>query len=246
MPHRFRTLLALVLFLVAVIPAVAAEQVERVPAIRQIERARFEIAITVDGQPALIGRGETIVPNRQHYVVLELDENNDVVTKREIVIVEGVLYVRENDSDVWETQIYTLPFNDPTIEISAPAFDASPALFLGSTEIAGVAVDQYRAIFDADEQGNATASIDVWIGKQQNYAYQAQTFELQRFSSGQTTRVEFVSRSFDFNDPTIQIGKPQGPNIAPIQGPVPWSAQLGTLGAATARKSLAARLLAER
>lgn len=242
MLRRLRFPLLLLLLFMFVTPAFA-QTIDRVPEVRPVERSRFEIAITLNDQVAIVGRGETIVPNRQHYVLQQLNESGEVAAVQEVVIADGVLYSRENESETWQISLYSQPLNDPTIDFVAIVMELDSATLVGSTEIAGVPVDHYQVIGNTDPNGNPTDIFDLWIGKQANYLYQSQYTQIETLASGAQNRVAYVSRSYDFNDPSIQVSPPQGENVPPISGPIPWAARIGQLGSAAARQAIAAQLL---
>lgn len=227
MLRRLRYLsIALVCF--ALLPIAAASAEAGVPQFRSFRSSRFELVLVQGGQVAVVGRGETVFPGRQHVVISDLTSDGQVAQTQETVLYDGIVYFREDDSDNWEVSISTSPVEDPTTYYASLA-PASDYVMIGKAEIAGVAATQYQAQIRFSDDGPPIAVIDAWIADESGYLVQSQITQSDTDSSGAPITIEIVARSFDFDSAAIDVGQPQVD--APIRGPVPWSAQSGTLGA---------------
>lgn len=243
-PIRFLllTLLALLLVLPA---AVGAEPVASLPATAPSTSARFEVAVALNGQPFVVGRGEVITPSRMHYVLRSIPFEGDSEQSIELVIYDGRVYARENDG-AWEMVVVSGEVLNPVDELVQGAESAGPIERLGSVTIDGIVTDQYQILVgDATEPPFVTA--DLWIGQERNYLYQSQVTEYGEDPDFGRYQLATVARAYAFDDPTITITPPDGAEVQPIRGPVPWSvtargrvtaAQVSPLGLKPWRTSL--------
>lgn len=230
-PARFLllTLLALVLVLPA---AVTAEPVASLPATAPSTSARFELALAINGQPFIVGRGEVITPSRMHYVLRTVPMADEPAQSIEVVVYDGRAYARENDTGPWQTELMSGEVLNPVAELIAGAESAGPIERLGSVTIDGVDTDQYQ-ILVGDRAEPPFATADLWIGQQRNYLYQSQVTEHGDDADFGPYQLATVARAYAFDDPTITISPPDRAEVDPIRGPVPWSfAPRGKLTAA--------------
>lgn len=185
--------------------------------------ARFEIANVLNGEPFIVGRGEVIAPNRMHYVLRSIPSSGVPEASLEVVIYDGRVYVRENDAGLWEAALLSGEVGNPVAELITGAESQGPVDRLDSVTIDGVVTDQYQIVI-GDPAQPPFATADLWIGQQVNYLYQSQMTEHGEDPDFGPYQLATVVRAYAFDDPTITITPPDRVEVAPVRGPVPWSA----------------------
>lgn len=225
MLRRFRmSFFAFVALALALPTLAAAEPVASLPAIQPTQSARFEVANAFNGAAFIVGRGEVIAPDAIHYVLRTVPAEGEAEESFEVVIIDGQVYYRQNDAGEWNVDFASGPVLDPAAEQIAGAEAAGPLERIGSVEIAGVPTEQYQVL--ASNNGTATrpyATADWFIGQTTPWLYQSQITEYNTDPEFGDYRLESVIRTFDHGDPSIKITAPDGVDVAPIRGPVPWS-----------------------
>ena len=227
-----RLLLALLLLLVALPTAASAERVASLPAIVPVTSVRFEVAEALDGVAYIVGRGEVIAPHRMHYVLQTIPDANEAPESVEVIICDGLAYLRHNDDELWQAQLVSGPINDPVAELVAGAESAGPIEALGSVTIDGIVTQQYHIVID-DAQERPFTAADLWIGEQTAHLYQSQVTQY-RAAGDQLFQLETVVRDYALNDPAIAIAPPDPGSVGSVRGPVPWS--LAARGPISARQ----------
>lgn len=222
MQNWFRCSL-LALLMLTLLGTTAAAEESSLPTLRPTARARFELALAVNGQAYVVGQGEVIAPSRLHYVLRLLPLDDEPAQTLEVVIYDGRFYIRENDSDEWYVERYSGAVLDPTNELAVAAAGQGAITHVGSVTIAEEPTDQYQ-IFAGDRAAAQPpfTVYDLWVGQTLRHLHQAQISEYERGRDGSLIRAETISRSYAFDDPTIEIQRPVGPNIPPPSGPVSW------------------------
>ncbi|HEY1016786.1 MAG TPA: hypothetical protein VGE07_29005 [Herpetosiphonaceae bacterium] len=206
MLKRYRIPLIALLLLLIVVPAAAAERVDDVPPVLEFDAVRFETADLINGELFIVGKGEATSPERQHFVLKTIPFGDEPQETLEVVLYDGVTYVRENNDAQWYIEEdlgdVTSLFHDSGYAVSK----------IGSTTIAGVATDQYQVWVPGEEDIDHIA-LDFWIGQQQAYLYQDQISIHGNDPDLGELRLETVTRYFDFDSANIFVGPPANAKV---------------------------------
>jgi hypothetical protein len=231
MINRIRLVLPALLLLATVFGAgsraIAADRVDALPEVRDASSARFDLALALNDEQLIVGKGEVASATRAHFVLKLLDVDGSVAATLEVVLFDNNVYVREDADPQWYvTDISTVPVADP---VAAPAVDveAAPISSIGAKEIAGVLTNQYQVWISGENLGNETGDIDhialdFFVGQQVNYLYQYQISSFLTDPDLGDLKLEEVTRLYDFNDPSIVVGAPANA----IPAPTPTAAGL--------------------
>ena len=231
MINRIRLVLPALLLLATVFgagaPAIAADRVDALPEVRDTSSARFDLALAVNDEQLLVGKGEVASATRSHFVLKLLEVDGSVAATLEIVLFDNKVYVREDADPQWYmTDLPPLPVSDPA---APPAVDveAAPISSIGAKEIDGVLTNQYQVWISGENLGDVTLDVDhialdFFVGQQINYLYQYQTSAFLTDPDLGDLKLENVTRLYDFNDPSIVVGAPANA----IPAPTPTAAGL--------------------
>lgn len=176
MRRLIRFLLASALLLLAVSPVAAAPtRVDTLPSPAPFSKARFDFAITVLNEALGVGRGAVESANRVHLTFKTVAAPGQPEETLEVIIYDGTLYSRENDSTQWYIDAQADP-GTPTggvpVEVVGEVPDEVPITLIGDRDVAGTATDQYQLWLNADDGSFST--VDLFLGKQVAYLYKLQ------------------------------------------------------------------------
>jgi hypothetical protein len=209
MLKRGRFVLLGFLLLALVLPAAAEERVDRLPNVRAAMSGRFDLALVLNNQPFIVGKGE-VVGSSAHFVLRTVPMAGERVATLEVVIHGGKIYTREDASSQWYVESSTedipidAPASQPEVDVSA-----APVTSLGTKNIAGTPTNQYQ-IWIAGENANTSdhIALDFFIGQQINYLYQYQISIFSTLEEVGQIKLEEVTRLYDFDDRSIVVGPP--------------------------------------
>lgn len=206
MLKRYRLPLIALLLLLIVVPVAAAERVDDVPAVLEFSSVRFETADLINGELFIVGKGEAVSEDRQHFVLKTIPVGSEPQDVLEVVLYDGVTYVRENNDPQWYIE-------EGLDDVSSLFHDSGyPVSKIGSTTIAGVATDQYQ-VWVPGEDGIDHIALDFWVGQQQAYLYQDQVSIYGNDAELGEIRLETVTRYFDFDSENIFVGPPANAKV---------------------------------
>jgi hypothetical protein len=190
--------------LLAPAPLVAAQSA-RLPAIREAQRARFELALTSGGEVLGVARGEFEGHSRLHYVYRQLPIAGQPERTVEVVVFDGRVYTREDQSG-WasgaeDVGAIGLPSVAALEELDEPVAD------LGSVAIAGVPTQHYQ-IWLAGLTSESRQTIDLFVGQGDSYIHQIQTTIYVQSPEDGPLSSGLVLRFYDHDAPGIAVGPP--------------------------------------
>jgi|GEM_PF-3118940 len=209
-------LLALPVVLLA-IPAAAAERVNSLPAVEPTMSGRFELALVLNDQPFIVGKGELASATRAHFVLQSVPLAGEPVETIEVVVIDDTIYTREGDDTQWYVSTQTnipvaQPGADPEVDIAA-----APISMIGTKDIAGTPTDQYQIwIAEKGAKGSDHIALDFFIGRAVKYLHQYQVSIFETDEQLGQLKLETVVRSYDFNDPSIVVNAPENAIPAPV------------------------------
>lgn len=166
---KIKLLVGMVALLVAGLLAVGVAQAQTTVPLASVSSMRGEYALIVNNTPLQVCQGEWESLNRYHRVCEDLvtDEtfNLEAGRVREIVIYDGTLYIRVNESTTWLAG--SNPdgtFADPSIanrffELIDLVGD-DEASMLGTTTVRGQSVTQYQFLSGGEEN---SVSYDLFV-----------------------------------------------------------------------------------
>lgn len=201
-----------VLLLAAVSPAVAAERVDKLPDIKPSMSGRFDLALALNDQAFIVGKGEVASPTRAHFVLRALAIAPGMRESTiEIVEYDGKTYSREDNGPWVEETEADLPVSAPgggaAVDPSVDVGDAS-IMSMGTVEVAGVATDQYQIWINQQGEGQDYFKLDFFVGRQVNYLHKMQVTAVGTDPTLGELKIETVIRLYDFDDPNIVVGPP--------------------------------------
>lgn len=199
---------AILALLLAGAPAPAVAQGGALPPLRLITAARFEHAITRNGEVILVGQGYKENRNRI-YMVLKNIDGSDRIT--ELVLYDGAAYFRQNDNPEWR------PSNPGAFQALVPTADLlllfdGPLTNLGPATIADTATEHYQIWGDAgisDPAQPGFTKIDFFVGQQDHYLYQFQLERTTRGADDGTSVTGMTVRYYDHDDPNLVVYPPK-------------------------------------
>lgn len=198
--HRF---ILLVLLLLTTMPAVAAERVDTLPAIKEFTAVRFEIALFQNGRPSIVGKGELTNANRAHFVLKTLPSSGLEPATVELVTYDGTVYSRMNDSTQWYIEGSTTQVGPPNTSTAVSDVPGTLSL-IGPVDVAGTPTNQYQ-VWMPGSSGEDHTALDMFIGQQASYLYQLQ---LTAFTGADNVALTY--RFYSFDDGTISVAVPAG------------------------------------
>jgi hypothetical protein len=245
--RRFRFVALALMVLAFVVPAAAAERVESLPEIKPSMSGRFELALVLNDQPFVVGKGAVESPTRAYFVLKALPVEGMREATLEVVIFDGKMYLRQDADPQWYvTDMADLPASAPEDVSAAEPVDVEEGVLsrIGEKPIAGTPTDQYQLwINDEDPQTTDHVALDFFIGKQVNYLYQYQVRIAGNDPDLGELKLETVTRLFDFDDPTIIVRPPANAESIDmtsrgLMAPLKNAGLLGTLSAPFATSQL--------
>jgi hypothetical protein len=153
-----------------VMPAAAATQVDSLPAVVAVTKARYDFALTLLGVEIGYGKGEYESENRVHLTLKTVAFEGSPSETLEAILYDGVVYTRENDSTQWYIEESPDAGVPPSTETEI--VDATLSL-IGPVTIAGISTDQYQLWVNADDGSVLTA--DFFIGTRTPYLHKLQS-----------------------------------------------------------------------
>jgi hypothetical protein len=210
-----------VLLLSAAGPVLAAERVEKLPDIKPSMSGRFDLALALNEQAFIVGKGEVASATRAHFVLKALPvAPGGRESTIEIVVYDGKTYTRLDNNPQWTEESQTdIPVSAPT---GQPAVDHgvdlsnAPISSIGTTEVAGTATDQYQIWINQQADELDYFKLDFFIGRQDRYLHKYQVTAVGMDPDLGELKIETVVRLYDFDDPNIVVGPPT--NVAPRPG----------------------------
>lgn len=245
--RRFRFVALALMALAFVFPAAAAERVEELPQIRPSMSGRFELALVLNDQPFIVGKGAVESATRAYFVLKALPVEGQPESTLEVVLFDGKMYLRQDTDPQWYvTDTADLPASAPSDVAAAEPVDVEGGVLsrIGEKPIAGTPTDQYQLwINDDDPQTTDHIALDFFIGKQVNYLYQYQVRVAANDPDLGELKLETVTRLFDFDDPTIVVRPPANAESIDVtsrglMSPLKNAGLLGTLSAPFAAPQL--------
>lgn len=201
--YRFLLVLALGLFLV---PQVVANK--QPPKLRSFSADRFELAAVINDETFIVGKGELASPMRAHFVLKAIETRDEPEETLEVVEYDGTTYVRENDDPDWYVDSTNSRVTPPTFRDIDEALRIGTVTYVQSMMIAGVQTDQFQFWIKDPSHPTDHATIDFWIGQQDDYPYQVQISEHVTDPDFGHLKLEEVYRLYAFDDPSIKVGPP--------------------------------------
>jgi hypothetical protein len=232
--HARFVLLAFLLLGIA-LPATAAERVAKLPEVKAVMSARFDLAVALNDMQFIVGKGEVASATRAHFVLRALPIGGSDAATLEVVVYDGRIYTREDASTQWYVERMTdLPVNAPEAQPQVDA-SAAPVSSIGSKTIAGTPTNQYQIWVASEENTTDHLALDFFIGQQVNYLHQYQISAFTTDEDFGELKLEQVTRLYDFEDRSIVVGPPanaiERPAMAGLLKPVVKGGLLSTLAA---------------
>lgn len=213
MRKRYLIILVVALMALLAISPLRAQTDTDIPTITQPEKGRFELLMMGDNQPLMVGAGK-FSSLQQLYMTLILFPQPDFPTGMiaEFVQFESTAYIRVNDDQQWYFSIddtATAPVTTPDVVPTLP--EGVEVDLIGTETVSGATTSHYQVTLT--ELEGFSGKIDMWVGQQNNYLYQARLeFSVDDVGapadSSTPDNVMFLMRFFDLNDPAIIVGTP--------------------------------------
>lgn len=219
MSRRWQPLL-LLLMLLAATPALAAEPVASLPAVRASNSGRFDLAVAINDLTLIVGKGEVASATRAHFVLKLLPLAAGMgETTIEIVEYDGTTYTRLDDDPQWYRETQTdlpvaAPVGQPAVD---PAIDVSSAqpYSIGAVDVAGTPTDQFQLWINKPASDVDYLKIDLFVGRQINYLSKLQLTTVGTDPDLGAIKLETVTRLYDFDAANIVVGPPRNAIAAP-------------------------------
>lgn len=198
-------LMPLLALLVLVAPVSAAPtRVDVLPAVEDFTSARYDFALTLFGVEVGYGKGEIESADRLHITVKTVASAEAPSETVEMIIYDGVLYMRENDSTQWYIE------SAPDTGVTPPATEADDTSeaalsLIGPADVAGVGTNQYQ-LWQNDTE--VAATIDFFIGTSRSLLHKLQISSYALDGAELIPVLGLDYRFFDFNASDIKVYAP--------------------------------------
>lgn len=205
-PLRLAALLMPLLALLTLAAPVSAAptRVDVLPAVEDFTSARYDFALTLFGSEIAYGKGEVESADRLHITVKTVASADAPSETAEIIIYDGVLYLRENDSTQWYIE------SAPDTGVTPPATEVDSTSevalsLIGPADVAGVGTNQYQ-LWQNDAE--VASTVDFFIGTSRSLLHKLQ---INGYAIDGTDLLPVLGldyRFFDFNASDIKVYAP--------------------------------------
>lgn len=179
------------------------------PPLRLIRSARFEHAFTSDGRVVLVAQGIKESPERIYLTLKDL-EGEHAGRVRELVLYDGVAYLRQDTEPTWQrVSPGAVTALIPTADLLL-LFDG-PLTRLGDLTLNGTPAEHYQiwgASGASDPGQPGFVKVDFFIDAQSRYLRQLQLEAPTATADGGTRLRGITIHFFDYNDPTLVVSPP--------------------------------------
>jgi hypothetical protein len=207
--RRIAGLVALCVLVVgmASTPVAAQTRVDALPETTTFTRARFELVLTIFGEPVVVGRGAIDTADRLHVTIQTLETVDFPAETVEAILYEGTIYTRRDGDAQWYTGD---PLTSLLPEAALPLLPeraGSTITYLGPTEVAGIPTDHYQLWFTFGD--NSVITRDQFIGRATPYLYKTQ---INGYADARDSVaiISYAYRYYDFDAPDIAVYRPAG------------------------------------
>lgn len=191
-------------------PAPAQAEGDLLPQLRLIRSARFEHAFTSDGRVVLVAQGVKESPERIYLTLKDL-EGEHAGRVRELVLYDGVAYLRQDAELTWrQTSPSAIRALIPTADLLL-LFNG-PLSRLDDVRLDGRLSEHYQIWGDGSVSDPSQAGfikVDFFVEAESRYLHQLQLEAPTPTADGGTRLRGTTIRFFDHDDPTLVVSPPQ-------------------------------------